>query len=347
MANSQVVEKNNGLTDGEVLPPDVKDRIQEAKRQNNALMTMMDELMQEGIDYGTVKGVSKPFLHQPGAQQLGLVFKFRPEFEKVDSIIDFDQDPVFVSYEYKCKLYHKESGAFLGEGVGSCNNYERKYKYYKDKRVFEDPLDRQNTIVKMAKKRAYVDATLNVTGASRLFTQDQDLVEHDLETGEDGTPENPGEFRMPFGKSKGTKLKNLDDGYLKWIAEKMEPRNEEGEKVQEIVKEYLNQENARSQNKDKSKNKSKNKSSNKGNQQQENNKGQKESRIEKLNDLIAGNNGLWDVVKEYLEQETGENEISKVKELSDKQFKTIRDTIENMIPPEGEELEEDEIEVPF
>lgn len=38
----------------------------------------------------------------------------------------------------------------------------------------EDVADQANTILKMAKKRAMVDATLNATGANRLFTQDLD-----------------------------------------------------------------------------------------------------------------------------------------------------------------------------
>lgn len=216
---------NNGSTaitkrETNVLPPDVQQQIGIAKKQNEALMQLMGELLQEDVDYGKVPGVPKPFLHQPGAQQLGLVFKFRPEFEKVDSIIDFDQDPVFVSYEYKCRLYNKETDVFLGEGVGSCNNYERKYKYYKDQTVYEDPLDRQNTIVKMAKKRAYVDATLNVTGASRLFTQDEDL--YDYNTPNASQSGEPVDVKMPFGKHKGKRLGDLPEDYLKWVADKAE-----------------------------------------------------------------------------------------------------------------------------
>ena len=320
------------INEKEVLPADIGQRIQEAKRQNNALMTMMDELMQDGIDYGKVPGVPKPFLHQPGAQQLGLVFKFRPEFVKVDSIIDFNQDPVFLSYEYKCKLYHKETDVFLGEGVGSCNNYERKYKYYRDKTVFEDPLDRQNTIIKMAKKRAYVDATLNVTGASRLFTQDQDLVEHDLsgENENGSTENNPGDYKMPFGKHKGVKLKKLDKGYLNWIVGQMEPKNETGEKVQEMAEKYLN-----------------------GSSKKEKLSSQKSSeglkRITEMNELLRDEKELWSVVKEYLKEITGEANIKNLTKLSSEEFETIINTVESMIPGENDfddELEED-FDVPF
>lgn len=322
------------IEEKEVLPADISQRIQEAKRQNNALMTMMDELMQEGIDYGKVPGVPKPFLHQPGAQQLGLVFKFRPEFIKMDSVIDFNQDPVFLSYEYKCRLYHKESDVFLGEGVGSCNNYERKYKYYRDKTVFEDPLDRQNTIIKMAKKRAYVDATLNVTGASRLFTQDEDLVEHDLSAGNNNKSidiNDPGEYKMPFGKNKGVKLKNLDEGYLNWIVGQMQPKNEVGEKVQEMAEKYLNADK-------KSTPKIDNKKSAEG-----------LKRITEMNELLKDDKELWSVVKEYLEEVTGEKNIKNLTKLSSEEFETIINTVESMIPAEDDfddDLEED-FDVPF
>lgn len=215
MAN-EVVEAQNNIVSRDMLPADITERVKEAARQNNALMTMMDSLLEEGTDFGRVPGVPKPFLHQPGAQQLGLVFKLRPEFEILDKTVDFDMDPTLVVYDIKCKIYQRESEAFLGEGVGSCTNYERKYKYYKDKTVFEDPLDRINTILKMAKKRAYVDAILNVTGASRLFTQDPDLVDgsNGSKQLDDKKPEN---VEIWFGKHKGKKLSELPTSYLNWL----------------------------------------------------------------------------------------------------------------------------------
>lgn len=59
---------------------------------------------------------------------------------------------------------------------------------------YEDPADYYNTILKMAKKRAHVDATLTCTAASDIFTQDvEDLPPHLLkkhDTVIDVTPEN-------------------------------------------------------------------------------------------------------------------------------------------------------------
>jgi len=220
----------------DILPPDIMERIEEAKKQNQALMLLMKELLQEGVDYGRVKGVPKPFLHQPGAQQLCLIFKMRPVFEKIDSILDFDREPAYISFEYKCKLYHRESDMFLGEGVGSANSYERKYRYLKDGTEVKDPLDKQNTLVKMAKKRAFVDAVLNVTGASRLFTQDEDLMdEYDVEQTTENGKQDPGEVVLTFGKHKGKKLKDIPDHYLQWVA-----KNSKDEKMKKTAQEYLN-----------------------------------------------------------------------------------------------------------
>jgi hypothetical protein len=65
----------------------------------------------------------------------------------------------------------------VGSGVGSCSTLESKYRYKKDyqtKAKYENPdiADVYNTCLKMAKKRALVDATLTATGASDFFTQD-------------------------------------------------------------------------------------------------------------------------------------------------------------------------------
>ncbi|MDR1328620.1 MAG: hypothetical protein LBK23_03380 [Oscillospiraceae bacterium] len=74
-------------------------------------------------------------------------------------------------------VFHIESGSQIAYGIGSANSHEKKYRYRKDKSTGElienpDPADSVNTLIKMANKRAFVDATLKATGASRMFTQD-------------------------------------------------------------------------------------------------------------------------------------------------------------------------------
>src|SRR5690606_10620038 len=62
-------------------------------------------------------------------------------------------------------------GVVIGEGVGSCSTMESKY--------IDRPRDCENTALKMAKKRAYVDATLTTFGLSDQFTQDVEDMEHE------------------------------------------------------------------------------------------------------------------------------------------------------------------------
>ena len=122
----------------------------------------------------------------------------------------------------------------LAEGVGSCNSKEKRYRYMLVNSLStsysgesEKVQDRYgnikyrienieifnyiNTILKMAKKRAFVDAILQVASLSEMFTQDlEDLA--DLE-------ENIN-FKINFGKHKGRTLEEIykeDKQYFMWL----------------------------------------------------------------------------------------------------------------------------------
>lgn len=72
----------------------------------------------------------------------------------------------FYRYRMSCVLIHRETGAVVGIGVGSCSSIESKYA--------SRPNDLENTILKMAKKRCFVDAVLTAYALSDRFTQDLD-----------------------------------------------------------------------------------------------------------------------------------------------------------------------------
>ena len=67
-------------------------------------------------------------------------------------------------YEVQVTVYGADD-KIVAEGIGSCNSTERKY-------LRGDFCTQLNTILKMAKKRAYVDAILTACHASKVFTQD-------------------------------------------------------------------------------------------------------------------------------------------------------------------------------
>lgn len=55
-----------------------------------------------------------------------------------------------------------------------------------------DPADQYNTVVKMSKKRALVDATITALAVSDMFTQDPEVVSEEHEEGEEGGDESKG-----------------------------------------------------------------------------------------------------------------------------------------------------------
>ena len=135
----------------------------EVTRRTQMLRDYVRNHMVEGEDYGIVPGGTKPTLFKPGAEKLNAVFGLSPLVEVSSRVENWDDG--FVSYEVKVMLFNKRSEKVDAEGIGSCNSRERRYKN-------QDAANIANTVLKMAKKRALVDATLSATRASGMFTQD-------------------------------------------------------------------------------------------------------------------------------------------------------------------------------
>ena len=149
--------------------PDFAVSLQEANRRVEQLKEFVREHMVEGEDYGVIPGASnKPTLFKPGAEKLNAIFGLAPLLEITSRVEDWESG--FAAYEVKVTLINKRTGGIEAEGIGSCNSRERRYKN-------QDAANVANTLLKMAKKRALVDATLSATRASGTFTQDLEDVE--------------------------------------------------------------------------------------------------------------------------------------------------------------------------
>jgi len=158
----------------------------------------VDEVMVRGEDYDKIPGCGdKPTLLKPGAEKLCQLYNYSPQFAVVESQVSRE----FVRYLYKCRLIDKD-GRVRGEGEGTANSEEPKFRREetipffkateeqkalatrKEERVSKkgakytvivleaSPLGMENTICKMAQKRAFVAATLCTTRLSNKFTQD-------------------------------------------------------------------------------------------------------------------------------------------------------------------------------
>lgn len=127
----------------------------------NQFQQLVHSQMVQNQDYGLIPGTKKPTLLKPGAEKVIMLLGLTSEFEIVESTRDFDLG--FFQYQVKCSLY--KNGICITQGMGAANTKETKY-------LKMDPFTVDNTVLKMAKKRAMVDAALLVGSLSDIFTQD-------------------------------------------------------------------------------------------------------------------------------------------------------------------------------
>jgi hypothetical protein len=165
------------------------------RKQVNLIQEVMKNVMKENVHFGKVPGCGdKPTLLKPGAEKLMMTFRLAAEYDELPGSCESDTQ---VLYKINCKLTHIPTGLGVGNGRGTCSSKEKKYKtraVYANRATDEekaigklekrtnlkgsfdvyiipqDPWDVQNTIYKMACKRALIAAVLNA--ASDLFAQD-------------------------------------------------------------------------------------------------------------------------------------------------------------------------------
>lgn len=125
--------------------------------------------MCKDVDYGVIPGTHKPSLYKPGAEKLLKMHGLSDRYEIVEKIEDWDK-PLF-RYLIKCTAIHAATGTVISEGLGEANSMETKWRYRNGKDNTE-VYSVVNTILKMAKKRAMVDACLGACRLSAVFTQD-------------------------------------------------------------------------------------------------------------------------------------------------------------------------------
>ena len=127
------------------------------------LESIIAKNLRAGVDYDTIPNCGrKPALLKAGAEHLAQIFKFKTTSEIVNRVEVFDKN--FILYEVATTVYNA-NGEIIAVGLGSCNTLERKY-------IKQGLAMSLNTVLKMARKRSYVDAILSATGTSRIFTQD-------------------------------------------------------------------------------------------------------------------------------------------------------------------------------
>lgn len=152
--------------------------------------------LKSGRDYGVIPGTkTKPVLYKAGAERLcqafGVYVDFEVLTEEVDHYVEnsytkrvkewnnaykgdksfrWVEDSVATSYGLyryvvKAKLYSRSTGELLGTGIGACSSMESKY--------IDRPLELENTILKMAEKRAMTAGIVIVFALSERFNPEE------------------------------------------------------------------------------------------------------------------------------------------------------------------------------
>jgi hypothetical protein len=193
--------------------------VEELIQQRSELVTLLPKVLTEGVDYGVIPGTGeKKALLKPGAERVCIIFGCHPTYEIIDKEIEHDRVVEYRSgwvtaeepsrdekerlkkarrgrnkkidgewvwqergdgtstslglyrYVFRCVIV-RQDGLVVADGVGSCSTLESKY--------IDRPRDLENTVLKMAQKRALVAAVLNGFGLSDRFTQDveDDVIE--------------------------------------------------------------------------------------------------------------------------------------------------------------------------
>lgn len=141
----------------------IQDSIERVRVRKEELNRFVNEILEKDVDYGNIPNTNKYCLFKSGAEKLCDMYDYGKRFELISR--DVNTEAPYFAYEIKAVLFDNETGQIVAEGVGCCNSKEKKYLKY-------TPFDAANIVLKMSKKRAFVDAVLTATRSSDIFSQD-------------------------------------------------------------------------------------------------------------------------------------------------------------------------------
>lgn len=193
-------QKSGGIMDMSGATGEMAFRLADMGDKLDLVKTFFKTQMVKDIDFGIIPGTDKPALFKAGAEKLCALYGFSQRV--LDKTETRDIATGYYLAEVTVQLTHAASGIIVADGVGECSSYESKYRYrwvfesdipknidkaglvsktFESKKTgkeytryrLENPdlIDQWNTVLKMAKKRALVDATLAATRTSGMFSQ--------------------------------------------------------------------------------------------------------------------------------------------------------------------------------
>lgn len=254
------------------------------RQQVNAIQAAMKEVMELGVHYGTIPGCGdKPTLLKPGAEKIGLMFRLLTKFEVqmtdlgnghreyqvICSLLDTTGRSIgqgvglcsTMESKYRYRGFNSEStGREVPKAYWNNKDIELiggkgfkpvkedgKWMIHKagDKKENPDIADTYNTVLKIAKKRAHVDAILTCTAASDIFTQDIEdmpieVVKSEVVSTTDTQPKKStlwdGSEKVGTGKNADSQWSDLNDNQLYWYRDECKNRELKANAEKELAR---------------------------------------------------------------------------------------------------------------
>ncbi len=186
-------------------PQQLEKQIEATQKSFELMGKFIKANLKQGVDYVIIEYQNKrtgqmvktkPFLAKPGSEKFTILFGHRPTFKWIN------QDFVKGIFSVKCLLVTKKGKepTVVGEGFGSA-------------KVGERPTWTENEAMKMACKRAQIDASLRTYGLSEHFTQDEESMTRKPSVSNQRQYSQPGATWQRTGQSTGERQFNLrEDG---------------------------------------------------------------------------------------------------------------------------------------
>lgn len=222
--NNEIIVSQNSIAEPSFSAMEMKNRLDGMVQKLDLMQEFFRKVMVKGQDYGAIPGTPKPTLLKPGAEKLNELYNYAPTVKDITE--EKEMTNGFYRARVEIAIIDRKTGTIVAEGVGEANSFEGRYRWrwvyekdlppginpdscvykeykgqhgpYRKYRIENDDMfSMWNTVLKMAKKRSLVDATLSATRSAGIFTQDAEEMEEWLKEDPDETD---GKRRAPGKK---------------------------------------------------------------------------------------------------------------------------------------------------
>jgi len=187
------------------------ERVRRLLQALESFRMMVASELRPNQDYGIIAG--KQVLYKSGAEKIAMLLGLSIHFEIIEAVRDYEKG--FFAYTIKC-LLKTPQGRVIAEGFGHANTREKSRMRF-DKNtgqyVPRDPYTENNAVLKMAEKRALVDAVLHVGALSNIFTQDLEDYAEEQGTHQQAQKGQQGQVQKAQQGSERT----ITDGQIRYI----------------------------------------------------------------------------------------------------------------------------------